>query len=154
MNKSLIITGLFALNFGLISFAQEKTNSNTEIRKEVEMEEVNGEKVLTIRTTANGTVSAEVFKGEAADKKLAELQKEHGEAQQVREEVMVKEINGEKTVTITRTENGLVSTEVLTGTDADRKLEELKKAEATQPSTPAIKQEKSLQIERIEKKKN
>ncbi len=83
---------LFATILGLNAMAQEEkvvkevevvkkevkaTNEDKkEIRKEVKMIEENGEKILTIVTTENGVSKEEIYKGEAADKKLAELEKE------------------------------------------------------------------------------
>jgi hypothetical protein len=45
-----------------------------EVRKEVNYEEVNGEKILTIVTTENGVTSTEVYKGAEAELKLKEIQ--------------------------------------------------------------------------------
>jgi hypothetical protein len=45
-----------------------------QVRKEVNYEEVNGEKVLTIVTTENGVTSTEVYKGAEAELKLKEIQ--------------------------------------------------------------------------------
>lgn len=104
------------------SQAQEVKEVKKEIRKEVNLQEENGEKTLTITTTENGKVTEEVYKGEAAEAKLAEFETKEGE---VREEVNVIENNGEKTVTITKTVNGETTVEVLTGAEADAKMKEL-----------------------------
>ena len=56
------------------TFAQKKVKK--EIKKEVNLEENNGVKTLTIKTTENGVTKKEVFKGAEADKKIAELKKE------------------------------------------------------------------------------
>jgi hypothetical protein len=83
---------LFATILGTSVMAQEKkvvkekevvkkevkseTADKKEIRKEVKMIEENGEKVLTISTTQNGVTTEEIYKGEAAEKKMAEIEKE------------------------------------------------------------------------------
>lgn len=54
----------------------EGKKNSTEIKKEVKVEEENGEMTLTILTTENGQVKEEVYKGEAAKKKLKELEAE------------------------------------------------------------------------------
>ena len=72
------------------SQAQEVKEVKKEIRKEVNLQEENGEKTLTITTTENGKVTEEVYKGEAAEAKLAEFETKEGE---VREEVNVIENN-------------------------------------------------------------
>ena len=153
MKTSLLITGLFLLTFNFYSSSQERVSVKSELKKEIEMEENNGEKTLTIRTSSNGTESVEVYKGEAAVNKLAELQKENNVNGSVREEVFVVEKEGQKTVTVTRTENGTTSSEVLTGEAAERKLTELQNA-GNQAPAPAPKSEKRKEIERIEIKRN
>lgn len=58
---------------------KEKKNGEkrtSEIKKEVNVTEENGEMILTIKTTENGQVKEEIFKGEAAKKKLKELESE------------------------------------------------------------------------------
>ena len=111
-----IATALLSLiAFG--SQAQEVKEVKKEIRKEV-----NGEKTLVITTTENGVLTEEVYKGEAAEAKMAEFETKEGE---VREEVNVIENNGEKTVTVTKTVNGETTIEVLTGAEADAKLKEM-----------------------------
>lgn len=69
---------LFSLTLGSAAIAQEKRGEELkkEITKEVKMIEENGVKTLTIITTENGVVAEEVFTGAAADKKMAEIQKE------------------------------------------------------------------------------
>lgn len=122
---------------GLLStsmFAQEKK----EIKKEVKLEEVNGEKNLTIITTENGLTKEEVYTGAEADAKIIELEnqleaenatvKEHKE---VRKEVKVEvDDNGEKTVTIITEENGNVDEQVYKGEAAEQKLKELEEGDS------------------------
>lgn len=122
---------------GLLStsmFAQEKK----EIKKEVKLEEVNGEKSLTIITTENGLTKEEVYTGAEADAKIIELEnqleaenatvKEHKE---VRKEVKVEvDDNGEKTVTIITEENGNVDEQVYKGEAAEQKLKELEEGDS------------------------
>ena len=153
MKTSLLITGLFLLTFTFHSTSQERVSVKSELKKEIEMEENNGEKTLTIRTSSNGTESVEVYKGEAAVNKLAELQKENNVNGSVREEIFVVEKEGQKTVTVTRTENGSTSSQVLTGEAAERKLTELQNS-GNQAPAPAPKKEKRKEIERIEIKRN
>ncbi len=51
---------LFSISFILVSFISF-SQVKQEIRKEVEVEEENGQKVVTIKTTSNGSEKIEVF---------------------------------------------------------------------------------------------
>jgi hypothetical protein len=105
-------------------FAQEqKKEIKQSIQKEVFLEENNGERVLTIKTINNGVETIETYKGEAIAEKLKEFESVQ-EDRDVREEISVKEENGEKTVTVTTTINGQQKVEVLTGEAAEKKLAE------------------------------
>jgi hypothetical protein len=75
--KKLTVTALIfasALIYSNEVSAQAATSK--EVKKEVNVEENNGEKVVTIKTTENGKTTTEVFKGEEADAKLAEMKNE------------------------------------------------------------------------------
>ena len=75
MKKITLCIAAFAL-MAITTQVNAQTETKKEIRKEVNVEEVNGEKVLTISTTENGNTKKEIFKGAEADKKMAEL-KQH-----------------------------------------------------------------------------
>ncbi|MEN9440305.1 MAG: hypothetical protein RLZ33_381 [Bacteroidota bacterium] len=144
-----IATALLSLiAFG--SQAQEVKEVKKEIRKEVNLKEENGEKTLVITTTENGVLTEEVYKGEAAEAKMAEFETKEGE---VREEVNVIENNGEKTVTVTKTVNGETTIEVLTGAEADAKLKEMDlgtpQTMSPNPKRTEVKMEKR-EIQKIE----
>ena len=128
--------------------AQEVKEVKKEIRKEVNLKEENGEKTLVITTTENGVLTEEVYKGEAAEAKMAEFETKEGE---VREEVNVIENNGEKTLTVTKTVNGETTVEVFTGTEADAKLKEmdLGTPKKTSPKRSEVKMEKR-EIQKLE----
>lgn len=139
---SYLATALLSLiAFG--SQAQEVKEVKKEIRKEVNLKEENGEKTLVITTTENGVLTEEVYKGEAAEAKMAEFETKEGE---VREEVNVIENNGEKTVTVTKTVNGETTVEVFTGTEADAKLKEM---DLGTPKRTEVKMEKR-EIQKLE----
>lgn len=75
--KKLTVTALIfasALVFSNEVAAQAATSK--EVKKEVNVEENNGEKIVTIKTTENGKTTTEVFKGEEADAKLTEMKNE------------------------------------------------------------------------------
>lgn len=140
------ITIFAATIFSNVAMAQTKIEEQ-EITKEVEMKEENGEKVLTIKTKANGMETEEVYKGEAAEKKLAELQS--GEMEnQVKEEIQVEDHNGVITLTINRTENGVTTTEVLKGEEAEKRLKEMgvTPPETKQPKYKKVVEEKKIEI--------
>ncbi len=71
MKKITMIALLFTATIG-ITMAQSKQ----EIKKEVCLEDKNGEKVLTIKTTTNGNTTTEVYKGAEVDEKLKEFAEE------------------------------------------------------------------------------
>jgi hypothetical protein len=147
MKGTVVGIAIFAATiFSNVAMAQRKTEEQ-EITKKVEMKEENGEKVLTIKTKANGMETEEVYKGEAAEKKLAELQS--GEMEnQVKEEIQVEDHNGVITLTINRTENGVTTTEVLKGEEAEKRLKEMgvTQPETKQPKHKKIVEEKNIEI--------
>ncbi len=122
-------------------FAQAKK----EIRKEVKMEEHNGEKQLTIVTNENGKVTEEIYKGEAADKKLAEMNQAESMKKEVREEVKVEMVNGEKVMTIRRIENGNETIEVIKGDEVDQRM----KAMEVEPA-----EGQQIKMKKVEKQEN
>ena len=95
-----------------------------EVRKEVKMEDLNGEKTLTISTSENGKLTEEVYKGPEAEKKLKEMEGSM-KSEEITEDIEVTDENGTKVVKIIRNENGKVTEEVYKGADADKKLKEL-----------------------------
>lgn len=163
--KGIIVTSMLVL--GAVAFGQEKT----EVRKEVNMEEVNGEKKLTVKTTKNGNVTEEIYKGAAAEQKLAELDKEaaelqknqeaknkvvveknvemrEGQSSSARQDEVSKRVKMEKTekgdvLTITTITNGEKKVEKYEGEAAHKKMKELEQ-ENQQPES---------QPKKIEKKK-
>lgn len=140
------LTFFVAVLLGNSALAQTKTEEQ-EITKEVEIKEENGEKILTIKTKANGVETEEVYKGEAAEKKLAELQ--NGQLEnQVKEEIQVKDHNGVITLTINRTENGVTTTEVLKGEEAEKRMKEMgvTAPETKQPKYKKVVEEKKIEI--------
>jgi hypothetical protein len=105
-------------------YAQEKKN----IRKEVRMEDENGVKTLYVTLTEDGKVTEEVYTGEEAETKLAEMMDGRGKTDEIKKEIEVEIIDGEKVVTIITSRKGKMRKEVYTGKDAEAKLEELKEA--------------------------
>jgi Na+-translocating ferredoxin:NAD+ oxidoreductase RnfG subunit len=82
---SLTLALIALLSFANTATAQEKVKKEVtkevkkEVKKEVNVEKVNGEKVLTIKTTEDGKTTTQVYKGEEADKKLEELSQHKSE---------------------------------------------------------------------------
>ena len=126
-------------------FAQPVQKEKKEVIKKVEVQEVNGEKVMTITTTENGAQTQEVHTGAEAEQRLNEFPlKEEGN--EVRKEVNYEEVNGEKVLTIVTTENGVTSTEVYKGAEAELKLKEIQEG-----GDPAAAKKKELQKIKINK---
>jgi hypothetical protein len=77
--KKVMYLGLIALGVmisGSVSAQTTDAKVKKEIKKEVKVEEVNGEKVLTIKKMQDGkVVSEEVHRGDEADKRIAQMEK-------------------------------------------------------------------------------
>ena len=119
---------LFLMFAGLpVIVSAQKTK---EVKKTVEVEVIkeNNDTKTVIRTTENGKVKEEIFKGKEADAKLKEVQKTYNtnDNKDHTLDVEVKEINGKKTVKVTETLNGKVTISEYEGKEADKKLKELK----------------------------
>jgi len=144
MKKIIALTG-FALIASIPLFAQPAQKEKKEVIKNVEVQEVNGEKVMTITTTENGVQTQEVVRGAEAEQRMQEFPlKEEGN--EVRKEVNYEEVNGEKVLTIVTTENGVTSTEVYKGAEAELKLKEIQEG-----GDPAAAKKKELQQIRFNK---
>lgn len=104
-----------------------------QIRKEVQLEQLNDEIVLTIKTIDGDNITEEVYTDEEAEKMLTELEKVDEEkivsSQEVKEEISIEDVDGLKKVTVKRTENGIISEEVYIGEDADKKIQEIENRE-------------------------
>jgi hypothetical protein len=130
--KTTILSVMAIVFLSLNSFGQSKPTEKQvkkEVKKEVRMEEENGVKTLTIVTTENGKTSEEIFKGEAAEKKMEELMAASNgmkeEVQSEKKEVRVEEINGVKHLKIITNKNGQETVEEFVGQEAEMKLKEL-----------------------------
>jgi hypothetical protein len=145
MKKLNLVIAVFCTMFTLSVSAQ--------VKKQVTMEEVNGEKTLTIRTNENGTEKVEVLKGEAADKKMAEFNTSASESK-VTEQVIVEEHNNEKVVKVIKNVNGLETIEEFKGEAAEKKLAEIEKANTAPSRSQPQKIESKGSIKRIEPARN
>jgi hypothetical protein len=144
MKKIAILAG-FAFIGASPLFAQPVQKEKREVIKNVEVQEVNGEKVMTITTTENGVQTQEVVRGAEAEQRMNEFPlKEEGN--EVRKEVNYEEVNGEKVLTIMTTENGVTTTEVYKGAEAELKLKEIQEG-----GDPAAAKKKELQNIRLNK---
>ncbi len=138
MKKITALIG-FTLVASATLFAQPAQKEKKEVTKKVEVQEVNGEKVMTITTTENGVQTQEVVTGAEAEQRMNEFPlKEEGN--EVRKEVNYEEVNGEKVLTIVTIENGVTSTEVYKGAEAELKLKEIQEG-----GDPAAAKKKELQ---------
>ena len=124
MTKTIVF---FSAVFGLFStgvlFSQE--NAQKSYKKEVRMEDNNGTKTLFVTITENGKISEEIYTGTEAETKLSELTEGVSQTDDIRKEVYMEEVNGEKTLTIITSKKGKVREERYTGDDAERKFKEL-----------------------------
>lgn len=150
MKKRLVLSGIFII-VSVMTFAQQKEVKKREIRKEVEMTDDNGQKKLVIKTEENGKVTEEVYKGEEADKKLAELQGDQKELKDGQETVEVKmeEVNGEKQLTVIENKGGVKTEKVYVGAEAERKLKEYEQGKPTVKPGHKVK----MQRKKVVKKK-
>ena len=97
------------------------------------MEMLNDVVTLTVTTTDGDVITKEVFTGEEAEKKLAELEQVDESkivsSKEVREEIHVEEVDGITKLTIRRVENGNETEELFFGPEADKKIKELETRE-------------------------
>ena len=75
MKKATLTIVVFSL-FLIGNNVSAQTATAKEVKKEINVKEVNGEKVLTINTTEGTNTKTEVYKGTEAEAKLAELDNE------------------------------------------------------------------------------
>ncbi|MFP5471834.1 MAG: hypothetical protein ACLGGV_09580 [Bacteroidia bacterium] len=83
--KSLAVVALTVATFSVASAQDDKEPVKKEIRKETTIEHIDGEKVLTIKTTKDGKTTEEIYKGVEADAKLKEM--EHKKEMRHRQEM-------------------------------------------------------------------
>lgn len=141
MKNFIIVSGM--LLFSSVVFGQE------EIKKQVEVEEVNGVKKVTVTTERNGLKTVETFEGEEAEKlfneegqiELSEEIKSDGP----RKEVRMTEENGVKKLVVKTIEGQKVTEEVFEGEAADAKLKEIE-AEMSKENKEPVKIEKKVMI--------
>jgi uncharacterized membrane protein YhiD involved in acid resistance len=145
MKKLNLVIAVFCTMFTLSVSAQ--------VKKQATMQEVNGEKTLTIRTNENGTENVEVFKGEVAEKKMAELNSS-ASANKVTEQVVVEEHDNEKVVKVIKNVNGLETIEEFKGEAAEKKLAEIEKANQAPKRAQPMKIENKGALKRIEPARN
>lgn len=150
MRRTMMVVALLTLGTA-VSYAQEVKK---EVRKEVKVQEVNGEKVLTIQSTENGKTTEEIYRGAEAEKKMAELESAQGK-ETVRQEMKMEEVNGEKVLTVVTTENGQTKTEVFKGAEAEKRMKEIQGAEGSATTQPKPLQMKRIEVQKTEvKRKN
>ena len=142
---------------------------------EVEVDEKNGEKNITVTTTENGEEKVETFEGEKADQYLENMG-HHGDMiididtdvkgdskhvwvmnkpakmKDIDKKVEVKMENDIKTVTVTTTEDGENTVKVYTGKEADELLKKLEKEDKIKVEEKIIdgKKHKKIIIKEIE----
>lgn len=118
--KKIFIVCLWNLPF--LAFSQQK------LRQNIEVETVKGKTVLTITSIGpDGKEKKEVYKGEEADLKLAELEGKNpnNTTLNVKEEYKIEFVDGVKVLKIVKVKNGVESVEEYKGEDAEKKMKEL-----------------------------
>jgi hypothetical protein len=129
--KKIVLVAVVFVSTAVVFGQQEKVATKKvvkkEVKKEVRMELVDGEKTLTIKTEGDGVTKTQVYKGEQATEKMAELEGVAGAEEEMNEkkEVRLEEIDGKKKLTVTTTRGSKVEEEVFVGEEADKKIEEL-----------------------------
>lgn len=118
---------LWALLFGCILwipvFAQ-----GTElgvVRKEVKLEYVRGEQVLTVITHNGSTVEEHVYKGVEADAKYREIMTSEEARKAQTKEVAYTEINGVKRLVVRTKNQGETTENIYIGKEAEQMLKQL-----------------------------
>lgn len=113
------------------------------IKVNVEVEDENGEKKVTVTTTENGEEKVETFEGKEADEYLENMEDEHDtiididvddedniwihkidDAENIEKNVKIEINDGVKKITETTTENGKKSVKIYEGEEAEKYLQE------------------------------
>lgn len=129
--KILFISAITLLLISSNTFAQEEATNSTKkeiknIQKEVNVEEKDGVKTLTITTTTNGVIEKEVYVDADADAKMAEIKNDMEVSSEGKEiEMKVEVVDGVTHMKIKTTENGVVTFEEFEGEAAEKKIKEL-----------------------------
>ena len=126
------IAGIFVITLTLVGCSQSVSMKE---KQQVRVESVNGVQTVTVTTVKDGIEKKEVFKGEAGEAKLKELESKAGNlnpmiAEEVMKETKSRKVsmvdeNGDKTLTIEETKNGKTSTQTYTGDEAVKKMKEI-----------------------------
>ncbi len=145
MKKALTIgTFLLVSTLTMNVMAQEK--NSIEVKKEVIIEDENGEMKLIIRTTSGTMSSQEVYTGEEAKAKLAEIdnnqEQETSLVKETDEEILINEVDGQRELRIKTTENGVVKEEVYIGEAAEKKIKELEETKTVKTTEKRIEKRK------------
>lgn len=135
---AIALTGFVSVN----AMAQDEVKK--EAQKEVKMEVIDGVKTLTITWLGGQLPAEEVYTGEEAERKMAELEAEKKEDSI---EIKVVNIGGEKQLTIVTTKNGIATEERFVGEAADAKMKEMEAAESGAKKIMII--EKTEKIEKV-----
>lgn len=117
-------------------FAQERKEVKKEIKsikKEVKIEENNGETTLTIVTDENGKKTKEVYKGKEADAKIQELNRSTNasSANAGTQTVVVRAVTNDKEVTV-KTNSETKNQQIETKVEGTKKMK-VKKREKAEP---------------------
>lgn len=134
------IIAVFTVSILTVAFAQEqRKNIRKEMKsveKKVEMEDVNGEKVLTIITTENGNTTEERYVGAEAETKMKEIMSSSApttvKKEKVEKQVEMTVENGQKKLVVKETKaDGSTTEEVYEGEEAQRKHDEIMRKESS-----------------------
>jgi len=126
MKKTLLFATV--LLSAIVGYGQQsKVAVKKEVKKEVKLESVSGEKTLTIETEEGGITKTQVFRGDQVDDKLKEMEAFVAGVNEMQEtiEIKLEEIDGNNKLTISRTTANETTEEIFLGDEADKKLEEL-----------------------------
>ena len=126
------IVGIFVAALTVTSCSE---SVDVKEKQQVRVENVNGVQTVTVTTWKNGAETKEVFKGEAGEAKLKELNNRASNMSAMVNEKSLKETksrkvsmvdeNGEKSLTIEETKNGKTTTQIYTGDEAEQKMKEI-----------------------------
>ena len=145
MKKALFIcTCLLMSTYTMSVLAQEQ--SGIKVKKEVIVEDENGEMKLIVRTTSGTNISEETYTGDEAKSKLAEFENNQGQettlVTETDEEISINEVDGQRELRIKTTENGVVKEEVYTGEEAEKKIKELEETKTFRTTEKRVEKRK------------
>ena len=146
--KNTLTFGVFLFLSALTMKAVAQEKIGIEVKKEAIFQEENGELKLIIRTSSGTVFSDEVYVGEEAKRKLAELENNSTStvvtSKEISEEISINEVDGQRELRIKTTDGEVVKEEIYTGAEAEEKIKELEQTRTFKTTETKVEKRKII----------